>query len=154
MFVDMVAIKNDQFSNLYIKVLIETQLSNILAYSSWNKFLDRIYFFTDAQKEDKLFRKDYNYIEKFESFYKIHTIPQSWFDAKRVCALEGATLWHPDSDDEAQELLSFWRKTKPNVEWMLTGLSDLLVRDVFQTVDGTYNIQLTHHQLIAVHCWT
>ena len=96
--------------------------------------------FADAQKEEIFFRKDYNYMGKFQSFYKIHTIPQTWSDAKRVCALEGATLWHPDNDDEAHELLSFWRKTKPNVEWMFTGLSHIFSKDIFETVDGTYAI--------------
>lgn len=77
-------------------------------------------------------------MEALQSFYKIHTVPQTWADAKRVCGQEGATFWHPDNDSEAKALLSFWNRTKPNIEWIYVGLSDLFVEGVFETVDGTY----------------
>ena len=96
--------------------------------------------FTDGQKAKRFFRKDYTYIEEFDSFYKIHIIPQTWPDAKRVCAQEGATFWHPDNDDEARGLISLWNTTKPKIEWMYVGLSDLLVEGTFETVDGTYKV--------------
>nr|QWY13098.1 IML1 [Mythimna separata] len=91
---------------------------------------------TYGQKDKKFFRKDYTYKEAFQSFYKFHTIPQTWTDAKRVCALEGATFWHPENDNEANALLSFWNKTKPKIEWIYVGISDLLVEGAFETVDG------------------
>ncbi|KAJ8725741.1 hypothetical protein PYW08_003924 [Mythimna loreyi] len=89
-----------------------------------------------GQKSKKFFRNDYTYMDELKSFYKIHTVPQTWADAKRVCALEQATFWHPDNDDEANALLSFWNRTKPNIEWMYVALSDLFVEGVFETIDG------------------
>ncbi|KAJ8725732.1 hypothetical protein PYW08_003915 [Mythimna loreyi] len=89
-----------------------------------------------GERSNKFFRNDYNYMESYQSFYKLHTIPQTWTDAKRVCALEGATLWHPDNDNEANDLIAFWKKSKPKIEWIFVGLSDLLVEGVFETVAG------------------
>ncbi|KAJ8725748.1 hypothetical protein PYW08_003931 [Mythimna loreyi] len=87
-------------------------------------------------KTEKFFREDYTFIEAVESFYKIHTTPQKWTEAKRVCALEGAILWHPDDDDEAREVKTFWRNTKYNIEWVYVGLSDILAEGDFKTIDG------------------
>ncbi|KAJ8722622.1 hypothetical protein PYW07_003802 [Mythimna separata] len=93
-------------------------------------------FYSYGERSNKFFRNDYNYIEAFQSFYKLHPIPQNWTDAKRVCALEGATLWHPENDNEANELIASWQKANPNIEWIFVGLSDLLVEGVFETVSG------------------
>ncbi|KAJ8722602.1 hypothetical protein PYW07_003782 [Mythimna separata] len=87
-------------------------------------------------KTEKFFREDYTYIEAVESFYKIHTTPRKWAEAKRTCALEGATLWHPDNDDEAREVKTFWKNTQPSIEWVYVGLSDIMAEGVFETVDG------------------
>ncbi|KAJ8725733.1 hypothetical protein PYW08_003916 [Mythimna loreyi] len=89
-----------------------------------------------GQSADKFFRNDYNYMEPYQSFYKLHTTIRTWTDAKRVCALEGATLWHPDHDNEANDLIAFWKRTKPQIEWIFVGLSDLLVEGLFETVNG------------------
>lgn len=88
-----------------------------------------------GQKDKKFFRKDYTYIEGSEGFYKIHTLHKSWFDAKRICALEGATLFYPENGDEADAVISFWNATQP-FSWVYVGISDLLVKGVFETIDG------------------
>ncbi|KAJ8722607.1 hypothetical protein PYW07_003787 [Mythimna separata] len=89
-----------------------------------------------GQRSQRFFRDDYNYIEAVEGFYKVHTISQKWAEAKRICALEGTVLWHPDGDFEAQALLSFWKQNYPKITWMYLGISDLLIEGVFQTIEG------------------
>nr|QWY13111.1 IML14 [Mythimna separata] len=89
-----------------------------------------------GQRDKKFFRKDYHYLEALESFYKIHTIPKTWSDAKQVCALEAASFFYPENDDEANAMTSLWEKMRPNIKWVWIGISDLLVEGVFVTVDG------------------
>ncbi|KAJ8722616.1 hypothetical protein PYW07_003796 [Mythimna separata] len=97
-----------------------------------------VYFVPDSygQRAKKFFRKDYHYFEAFDSFYKIHLIPKSWSDAKQVCTLEGATFFYPENTDEANAVLSLWKKTTPSIKWLWLGISDILVEGVFETVDG------------------
>ncbi|KAF9421848.1 hypothetical protein HW555_002288, partial [Spodoptera exigua] len=47
--------------------------------------------------QEILFRSDYTYIAKQKSFYKVHQQPETWLEAKRICALEDATLFHPEN---------------------------------------------------------
>ncbi|KAJ8725739.1 hypothetical protein PYW08_003922 [Mythimna loreyi] len=89
-----------------------------------------------GQKSKKFFRSDYTYIDELQSFYKIHSIPRNWTEAKRVCAQEQAILFHPDNDEEAQIFISFWNKTNSGILWLLVGLSDILVEGEYETVDG------------------
>ncbi|KAF9421847.1 hypothetical protein HW555_002287 [Spodoptera exigua] len=88
-----------------------------------------------GQRNKKFFRKDYKYLEEVEGFYKIHTLHKTWSEAKRVCALEGASLFYPENDDEAHAVLSFWNATQP-YRWVHVGISDLIVKGVFETIDG------------------
>ncbi|KAF9790180.1 hypothetical protein SFRURICE_010840 [Spodoptera frugiperda] len=92
----------------------------------------------DGQRDKKFFRKDYKYLEAVEGFYKIHTLHKTWPEAKRVCALEGASLFYPENDDEAHAVLSFWNATQP-YRWVYVGISDLIVKGVFETIDGEPN---------------
>ncbi|KAJ8725737.1 hypothetical protein PYW08_003920 [Mythimna loreyi] len=89
-----------------------------------------------GQKAKKFFRKDYTYLEEVKSFYKIHATPRGWSDAKQVCALEAATFFYPENDEEARVVLSFWKENKPKIKQIWIGISDLLVEGVFKTVDG------------------
>ena len=93
---------------------------------------------TDEQKASRFFRKDYTYIAGFASFYKIHTISKTWSDAKRTCALEGGTFWHPENNDEAHVLLSFWKSNHPKIKSIYLGISDIKVEGVFVTVDSKH----------------
>ncbi|KAJ8722606.1 hypothetical protein PYW07_003792 [Mythimna separata] len=88
-----------------------------------------------GQRDKKFFRKDYKYIDSVQGFYKIHTLHKTWFEAKRVCALEGASLFYPENDDEAQAVISYWNDTQP-FSWVYVGISDLLVKGVFETING------------------
>lgn len=100
----------------------------------------RFFSFLDGQRDQKFFRKDYSYLEAVEGFYKIHRVPQTWADAKRTCAQEGAGLFYPENETEAQAVISFWSVKYPNIGAIFLGLSDILVEGVFETIDGTYII--------------
>ncbi|CAG4910852.1 unnamed protein product [Colias eurytheme] len=90
---------------------------------------------SSGQPRMKFFRKDYHFIESTGSFYKIQTIHKNWDKAKEKCEMEGATLFYPDDDDEAEAVLSFWNETQP-FSWVFIGVSALNVPEVFETVDG------------------
>ncbi|CAH0721768.1 unnamed protein product, partial [Brenthis ino] len=91
--------------------------------------------FTYCQREMKFFRKDYKYMEDAQAFYKIHTIHRTWEDAKEACSKEGALLFYPNDDDEANIVLNFWNNTQP-FSWVFIGISTPNVKQVFETVDG------------------
>ncbi|CAB3254834.1 unnamed protein product [Arctia plantaginis] len=91
--------------------------------------------YADGQRDKKFFRKDYKYLEATQSFYKIHTLHRTWKDAKQMCALEGASLFYPEDDNEAQTVLAFWNTTQP-FRWVFIGISDLIAKGVFETIDG------------------
>ncbi|XP_021181291.3 C-type mannose receptor 2 [Helicoverpa armigera] len=88
-----------------------------------------------AQRNKKFFRKDYSFLEDTESFYKFHTLPKTWPEAKKLCALEGASLFYPQNDHEAHIVISYWNATQPH-HAILLGISDLIVKGVFETIDG------------------
>ncbi|XP_047527581.1 C-type mannose receptor 2-like isoform X1 [Vanessa atalanta] len=90
---------------------------------------------TYCQPNLKFFRKDYKYIEDTKAFYKIHTLHRTWQDAKERCSMEGATLFYPDDDDEANVVINYWNETQP-FSWVYIGISTPNVKQVFETVDG------------------
>ncbi|KAI5646938.1 lectin c-type domain-containing protein [Phthorimaea operculella] len=93
--------------------------------------------FTNAQQDKLFFRKDYTYLSDTESFYKIHTLPTTWQEAKKKCGAEGAVLWHPKDEDEVDTVIAFWNQTQQqNIAKVFVGLSDLFTEGVFLTVDG------------------
>ncbi|KAI5651736.1 lectin c-type domain-containing protein [Phthorimaea operculella] len=91
--------------------------------------------FTNAQRDNFFFRKDYTYLRNTESFYKIHTLPETWQEAKKRCEWEGAHLFHPEDEDEAHDVIAFWNQTH-NFYQIYVGLNALLAKGVFLTVDG------------------
>lgn len=54
-----------------------------------------------------------------------------------MCALEGASLFYPEDDNEAQAVLAFWNVTQP-FSWVFIGISDLIAKGVFETIDGKF----------------
>ena len=91
--------------------------------------------FLDGQRDKRFFRKDYSYLEPSEGFYKIHTLHKSWYEAKRICAQEGASLFYPESNDEANDVIDFWNATQP-FNFVYIGISDLVVKGVFESIHG------------------
>ncbi|KAJ8732163.1 hypothetical protein PYW08_014893 [Mythimna loreyi] len=89
-----------------------------------------------GQKDIKFFRNDYIYLEATESFYKINSLNKNFFDAKRACSLEGASLWYPENKEEAEAVISYWNSTQPTWWSVTLGMSDLIVKGLFETIDG------------------
>ncbi|KAJ8722489.1 hypothetical protein PYW07_003669 [Mythimna separata] len=92
--------------------------------------------FSYGQRDKKFFRTDYDYIETTKGFYKIHTSEQTWAGAKRVCALEGASLFYAENRAEANAVISWWKTVQPNVGWAFVGISDIITEGIFETIDG------------------
>ncbi|KAJ8722599.1 hypothetical protein PYW07_003779 [Mythimna separata] len=86
--------------------------------------------------DEKIFRKDYTYIGSEESFYKIHTVERTFTDAKRMCVLEGATLYYAENVKEVNAVAAFWNRTQPGIPSVFVGLTDLMAEGLFETVDG------------------
>ncbi|KAJ8722596.1 hypothetical protein PYW07_003776 [Mythimna separata] len=99
-----------------------------------------VYFLSDVshgQRDKKFFRDDYHYIEATDSFYKIHGSKQNnWHQAKRLCALEGASLFYAENEEEAKAVISFWNTTQPQVPSINVGLHDIETEGIFETIDG------------------
>ncbi|XP_073943839.1 uncharacterized protein isoform X1 [Choristoneura fumiferana] len=94
------------------------------------------YSLLDGQPRQKFFRKDYTFLEDSQAFYKIHTIHKTWQDAKKRCQMEGASLFYAEDEIEADAVQGLWNKTQPQFAWVYVGISDLLAKGVFETVDG------------------
>ncbi|CAH0701709.1 unnamed protein product [Spodoptera exigua] len=86
--------------------------------------------------QEILFRSDYTYIAKQKSFYKVHQQPETWLEAKRICALEDATLFHPENAKEAKDVKSFISNSMPWITVIQTSLNDIDIEGYFQTIDG------------------
>ncbi|XP_026764354.2 macrophage mannose receptor 1-like isoform X1 [Galleria mellonella] len=106
--------------NKILHILLITEL--ILHYSS-------------GQRDKKFFRKDYKYLEDTESFYKIHVIARSWQAARDTCKLEGASLFYPADEGEANTITKMWTNDLISVQ-IFIGISSLLGNRVFVTIDG------------------
>ncbi|XP_052757508.1 uncharacterized protein LOC113522745 isoform X2 [Galleria mellonella] len=110
--------------NKILHILLITEL--ILHYSS-------------GQRDKKFFRKDYKYLEDTESFYKIHVIARSWQAARDTCKLEGASLFYPADEGEANTITKMWTNDLISVQ-IFIGISSLLGNRVFVTIDDyTYS---------------
>ncbi|CAH1645988.1 unnamed protein product [Spodoptera littoralis] len=96
-----------------------------------------VYVITDTSVAQEIdFRSDYTYIAKQESFYKVHLAQVPWLEAKRVCALEDAILFHPENVAEAETILSFIKNATPWIDEIYVSLNDIDAEGMFQTIDG------------------
>ncbi|XP_031768374.2 macrophage mannose receptor 1-like isoform X2 [Galleria mellonella] len=96
-----------------------------------------------GQRDKKFFRKDYKYLEDTESFYKIHTISKSWQDARKTCKLEGASLFYPVDEAESNSVIKMWTSEQA-FEQVFIGISSLLVKGAFITIDGVSISDIYH----------
>lgn len=111
-----------------------------------------VYFasnFSHGLKDKKFFRNDYTYLEATESFYKISPLPKTFSDAKKACSLEGASLWYPENQEEADAVISYWNSTQPTWWSVTLGMSDLLVKGLFETIDGKRVADVYHNWSIG-----
>ncbi|XP_050558947.1 C-type mannose receptor 2 isoform X7 [Spodoptera frugiperda] len=86
--------------------------------------------------QEIIFRPDYTYIAQQQSFYKVHLSKMTWFEAKRMCALEEASLFYPENEKEAKDVLSFIQNTTQTIPSIYLSLNDLEIKGVYQTIDG------------------
>ncbi|KAM3962998.1 macrophage mannose receptor 1-like isoform 2-T2 [Aphomia sociella] len=93
-----------------------------------------ILHYTHAQRDKKFFRKDYRYLEETQSFYKFHTFKRNWQDAKGTCKSEGAKLFYPSDESEANAVRNTWKDSQ--LQYIFVGISSLFVKGLFDTVDG------------------
>ncbi|KAJ2937902.1 hypothetical protein O0L34_g18725 [Tuta absoluta] len=91
--------------------------------------------FANGQQDKKFFRNDYTYLDATKSFYKLHTVFRTWEEANKRCLMEGASLFYAENDQEASEVIDFWNKTQA-YDKIYVGITDLVLKDNFQTVDG------------------
>ncbi|XP_013146398.1 PREDICTED: C-type mannose receptor 2-like isoform X2 [Papilio polytes] len=99
-------------------------------------FINSVFQAIDGQKKEAFFRDDYTYFEETNSFYKIHTIPRSWVNAKKRCLLEGATLFFPELSLEADVALGHLNDTLSTLPSIYLGIASVLTKGVFITVNG------------------
>ncbi|XP_022819535.1 C-type mannose receptor 2-like isoform X2 [Spodoptera litura] len=95
-----------------------------------------LYVITETSGQEIAFRSDYTYIAEQETFYKIHLTPLSWLEAKRICALEDAILFHPENVVESEAVFSFMKNATPWIHEIYVSLNDIDVEGMFQTIDG------------------
>ncbi|KAJ0180626.1 hypothetical protein K1T71_004030 [Dendrolimus kikuchii] len=88
-----------------------------------------------TQRNVKFFRKDYHYLDDLQSFYKIHNAVKTWENAKKTCKLEGASLFYPVNEAEANSVITFWNKTQPH-NWVFIGVSARFAKGSFATIEG------------------
>ncbi|KAF9790181.1 hypothetical protein SFRURICE_010841 [Spodoptera frugiperda] len=105
-------------------------------YLSLNDLDKKGVFKTIDAGQEIVFRPDYTYIAQQQSFYKVHLSEMSWFEAKRMCALEEASLFYPENEKEAKDVLSFIQNTTQTIPSIYLSLNDLEIKGVYQTIDG------------------
>ncbi|KAJ0180627.1 hypothetical protein K1T71_004031 [Dendrolimus kikuchii] len=106
-------------------------------------FLMCLFHTSYTQRNLKFFRNDYHYINDLKSFYKIHTIAKTWEDAKKTCKLEGAFLFYPVTEVEANAVMDYWNATQA-FSWIFIGISSRFAKESFITIEGKPIIDVYH----------
>ncbi|PSN46950.1 hypothetical protein C0J52_12567 [Blattella germanica] len=78
-------------------------------------------------------------------YYKLHAVLKTWFEARDICAQEGAHLPVINSDREANALLHFWTP-HPKIanlydwrnDWAFIGFHDQFVEGEYVTIFGNW----------------
>lgn len=109
--------------------------------------------FLDCQVSKRFFRKDYTYLLSTDNFYKIHTVPRTWGEAKVRCALEGAKLFYPQDANEAEAVIRLSTETQP-FNWMFVGFTKAIAKEVFETIDGQLLAHASPLTSLASYCYT
>ena len=75
-------------------------------------------------------------------YYKIHSEPKKWYEARQICAQEGGHLAIINSEEESKVLQSIFAPVaaKLNVVWVYVGFHDLYNEGQYLTVFGTESL--------------
>lgn len=52
-------------------------------------------------------------------------------------------MFYAEDEIEADAVQSLWNRTQPQFAWVYVGISDLLAKGVFETIDGQYIITIS-----------
>jgi len=71
-------------------------------------------------------------------YYKIHTVPKTWHEARQICAQERGHLAIINSEEESKVLQSIFAPVaaKLNVDWVFIGFHDLYNEGQYLTIFG------------------
>ncbi|VVC88663.1 unnamed protein product [Leptidea sinapis] len=83
------------------------------------------------------FRDDYRYEKAFDAFYKLHTEPFDWYQARIRCESEGSQLLVPISLDEADSIPLLIAPILTRFEGVFVGVHDLYSERSFVTIEGS-----------------
>jgi hypothetical protein len=72
-------------------------------------------------------------------YYKLHSEPKTWQEARKICAQEGAHLAILNSEEESKVLQSMFAPVaaRLRVEWAFVGFHDLYAEGQYLTIFGT-----------------
>lgn len=71
-------------------------------------------------------------------------------DAKDMCELEGATIFYPEDQNEADAIRQLWNETQVVLPRIYIGVASWIVKGVFETFDGK-SILTTRYLRISQH---
>ncbi|XP_072943530.1 lymphocyte antigen 75-like [Epargyreus clarus] len=86
-------------------------------------------------RKARYFRKDYVYIDHVNNFYKISTLPKSWAETKSKCTSDGATLFFPEHEVEAEAVMGLLKK-QPGIQKIWIGVAAWNAKELYETIDG------------------
>jgi hypothetical protein len=71
-------------------------------------------------------------------YYKVHSEPKTWHEARRICADEGAHLAIVNSEEESKVLQSILRPVAARLKtvWAFVGFHDLYEEGQYLTIFG------------------
>lgn len=85
------------------------------------------------------YRFDYRYEKAFDTFYKLHSAPTTWAEARIRCQAEGSELLVVDSLDEADAVVMLITLILNKYEGIFVGIHDLYSERSFITIRGEPN---------------
>jgi hypothetical protein len=93
-------------------------------------------------------------IHRGVGYYKIHSEPKAWYEARRICAKEGGHLAIINSEEESKVLQSILVPvaTKPPALWLFIGFHDLYNEGQYLSVFGKESLLRCIEQMEYIMC--
>ncbi|XP_028163924.1 C-type mannose receptor 2-like [Ostrinia furnacalis] len=79
------------------------------------------------------FRPDYSYSERTGGWFKFHSVPATWEDARLQCYYEGAELVSPFNENIIQKMIMLMDVNEP---YIFTGIHSTFSKGVYTSVGG------------------